>query len=241
MISSGPRDILSYSGTTAENERAYPIRVQALTKMAYLSCAMAALGVTNTVLGIVIVVSLDSDADFPLTSGASIWCGVYMVLTGLLGIFTSRTHGNLKQNILGDFKCKLGLFYGMSVGAMSICGISTGYNGGGLSLCVTQDCSVNDSQTVIVCLSAAIGVSVALLLCGICGMVFFFWYRNAFQMYSAAYRAMLVERQVENLQRRLAQAESGNAPPTYGGVQTGQVNGGYTNWNKPPPAYSEKQ
>ncbi|XP_033760136.1 uncharacterized protein LOC117342193 isoform X1 [Pecten maximus] len=239
MYCSGQSNLLPSSPTDAENDKVYQRRVQALSNMARLSYGMAVLGTINAVLGIVIIVSLDeSHRVFPLTSGASIWSGVYMIVVGTVGIMTSRTSENLKQDIRRDLKCKFGLFYGLSVGSLSICGISAGYNGGGLSWCATQGCSENGSSLVLVLSCVGMALSVVLFGCGICGMVFFFRYRNIFQMYTPAYRAMLIEKKVENLQSQLNQT---GGDQNYGGVQSGFGNGGYTNWSSPPPpAYSEK-
>ncbi|OWF52192.1 uncharacterized protein LOC110448082 [Mizuhopecten yessoensis] len=226
------------TGTVAENEKAYPLRVQALANMARLSYVLLAMGPVCVAAGITILVYLDN-VDFPISSGAQIWSGAVMTVMGAVGIITSRTSENLKHDIQFNLKCKIGLFYGFSVSSLSICGLATGYTGTGIGLCVNQVCAKDGSPVVIILLSVSLVFIVGMFVCGICGMVFFFWYRNAFQMYSPGYRAKLMQQQLNGLQNQLNQQQG---VTNYGGIQYGgQENGGYTNWNAPPPpTYSEK-
>ncbi|XP_060068755.1 uncharacterized protein LOC132548875 [Ylistrum balloti] len=242
MYFSDRRSVLPVTGTAAENETAYSMRVQALAKLARLSYAMITSGMLNIVAGIVILVSLNgSHMEFPLTSGAPIWSGVYMAVLGVVGITISQTSVNLKHDINRELKCRIGLFYGLSTGALSACGLSAGYTGGGITICAGEECAKNGSSIILIISSISIAISTVMFAFAVCGMVFFFRYRNFFQMYSSAYRNTLLQRKLENLESRVNQASEGQS---YGGIQsgkTGQENGGYPTWNTPPPpAYSEK-
>lgn len=215
-------------------------RTHALSQLFKLSLVAMGVSCVSIIVGILVLV-YSQRAGFPIVTGAPVWSGAAVLLTGILGVLASKSDVNYGSVPPPKARCLLMAHYIVSVSCLSVCGICFGYSLAGLSVCREGDlqCGVNHYQEEILNI-IALCVAVLMFVTAIVGSVFFCVYRRLFGLYNL--RELLYQAKIADLEGRVRSLETSNNPEQqrFGGQYGGQYSyNSFSTPTAPPPAYSK--
>lgn len=215
-------------------------RTKALSQLRKLSLVAVIVSCVSIIVGILVLV-YSSGAGFPIVTGAPVWSGAAVLVSGILGVLASKSDVNYATIPPPKARCLLMAHYIVSISCLSVCGICFGYSLAGVSVCQDQDpqCGINYNQEEIVNI-IAMCVALLMLVTAIVGSVFFCVYKRLFGLYSM--RELLYRAKIADLEGRVRTLETGNNPEqqSFGGQYGGQYSyNSFSTPTAPPPAYSK--